>query len=90
MADWVSVIQNGSNKICEVLFESIDIGDIFFSNGVWHRCGVEAHYSGDASYDGYLLYDDIDEGWFPEELDDGVELSDEEIAQILAAAKEKQ
>jgi len=30
---------------------------------------VEAHRSGDATYNGYLLYDEHEAAWFPEDLD---------------------
>ena len=50
-------------------FESIRKGDIFTAFGLIHICGEDAHYSGDASYDGYLLYDTDGEAFFPEDLD---------------------
>jgi len=59
--------------IDEVDFQELQKGDIFFVNGVPYQVGVDAHYSGDASYDGYLLYDTHNNGFFPEDLDRDIE-----------------
>lgn len=66
---YVIAIPKGSHNTCSIPFESLDVGDMFFVNGTPHKVGIKAHISGDASYDGYLLYDDQNAGWFPEELD---------------------
>ena len=50
-------------------FTEIEAGDTVFVNGKPIVVGDDAHYSGDASYDGWLLYDTNGEGWFPEDLD---------------------
>lgn len=64
----VTVIRNGSNRIEEIPFELLCKGDRFFVRGELHTVGEDAHYSGDASYQGYLLFDTDGEAWFPEDL----------------------
>lgn len=67
------------NKICKVIntgesatthkrFFEIECGDTVFIDGIPLIVTVEAHLSGDFSYDGYILYTGND-GWFPEDLD---------------------
>ena len=70
---YVSCIRKGDAAISPVDFESLSEGDVFFVNGQPYVVGVDAHYSGDASYDGWLLYDAQGESWFPEELDTDAE-----------------
>ena len=67
----VSCIPKGCREVQEVPFESLRKGDIFFVNGESFTVNEDAHYSGDASYDGYLLYDSEGNSWFPEDLDVG-------------------
>ena len=43
-------------------------GDIFYVNSQKHTVSVDSHYSGDASYDGYIVYDENDEGWFEDDF----------------------
>lgn len=45
-------------------------GDKFFINNQPHTCSVDAHISGDASYDGYIVYDEDNEGWFEDDFCD--------------------
>ena len=46
-----------------------------------HRTiGVESHRSGDSTFDDWLLYDDKDESWFPEDL----EWNDEDLDELWA------
>lgn len=46
-----------------------------------HRTiGVESHPSGDSTFDDWLLYDDKDESWFPEDL----EWNDEDLEELWA------
>ena len=66
---YVKAIKFGTDKIVECHFYELEVGDTFFAGGRPYTVGVEAHESGDASYDGYLLYDTNDNGWFPEDLD---------------------
>lgn len=66
---YVKYIKKGEKEIDYCRFCNLEEGDTFFSGGYEYVVGVEAHKSGDASYDGYLLYDTEDEGWFPEDLD---------------------
>lgn len=70
--NFVKCARNGAGEVEDVPFESLRKGDIFFVNGLLHVAGSDAHYSGDASYDGYLIYDTNDNGWFPEDLDKDV------------------
>lgn len=68
----ISVIRKDSQIIEEVAFESLCAGDTVFAGGGICVVGEDAHYSGDASYDGYLFYDVDGEGWFPEDLESNV------------------
>ena len=47
----------GSTALTGILFRNLKVGDIFFQNGKPITVGEDAHLSGDASYDGYLVYD---------------------------------
>lgn len=67
---YVKCIKAGSDMVDSCRFYNLEVGDTFFVNGNAYVVGVEAHESGDASYDGYLLYDTDDDGWFPEDLDE--------------------
>ena len=67
--DMVKIIRVGETSPEEVAFEDICDGDTFFVNGVPYVADGDAHYSGDASYDGYLVYSMDGESWFPEDLD---------------------
>lgn len=66
----ICCIRKGETDVTTTAFSSLMAGDTFFSNGKVYTVGTDAHYSGDASYDGYLLYDSNGYSWFPEELDD--------------------
>lgn len=39
-------------------------GDRFVINGKRYTASTDAHISGDASYDGYIIYDEDGESWF--------------------------
>lgn len=39
-------------------------GDTFYVNGEKHTAKGDSHLSGDASYDGYIVYDENDNSWF--------------------------
>ena len=39
-------------------------GELFFVNGASHIASTDAHISGDASYDGYIVYDEAGNSWF--------------------------
>lgn len=43
-------------------------GDTFFVYGKTHTAKGDAHLSGDASYDGYIVYDTDDESFFEEDF----------------------
>lgn len=68
----VSYVAKGDIQVWETDFEKLKEGDIIFTHGVAHMVGTDAHYSGDASYEGYLLYDTDGNSYFPEDLDQDV------------------
>ena len=73
MSQRVSCIRKGAAAITEVDFESIKAGDtVFTRDGFALVVGEDAHRSGDASYDGWLLYDADGDAQFPEDLVAGV------------------
>jgi hypothetical protein len=43
-------------------------GDTFYVNGEKHTAKGDSHLSGDASYDGYIVYDENDESWFEDDF----------------------
>lgn len=45
-------------------------GDTFIVNGEKHTASVDAHLSGDASVDCYIVYDENDESWFDDDFPD--------------------
>ncbi len=47
--------------------EDLNDGDKFFVNGEEHTA-VDAHYSGDASYDGYIIVDEEGEEYYSEDF----------------------
>ena len=53
----------------------LEDGDTFTVNGVTHIADGDSHYSGDATYDGYIVYDTDGNSWFEEDfLDDDAEI----------------
>ena len=48
--------------------KTIKKGQAFFVNGRLHLANSDSHPSGDASYDGYIVYDERDEAWFEEDF----------------------
>lgn len=53
-----------------VTFPELKDGDEIISPNVPHiTCSGDAHISGDASYDGYVVYGTNGEGYFPEDFD---------------------
>lgn len=66
---FVVAIRKGESQMRDVLFTALQVGDIFYVNGIPHTVGSDAHRSGDISYNGCLLYDDLGNSWFPEDLD---------------------
>lgn len=69
----VCVIRWGRKRPSLAPFHSIESGDTFFVKGNAIKALSAAHYSGDASYDGYLLYGSDDESYYPEDLDTDLE-----------------
>ena len=47
---------------------TIKKGQAFFVNKKLHIASSDSHLSGDASYDGYIVYDENNEGWFEEDF----------------------
>ena len=43
-------------------------GDTFIINGETHTVSVDAHPSGDASVNCYIVYDENDESWFDDDF----------------------
>lgn len=71
MSERVSCIRKDTAEIVEVDFKSIKSGDtVFTRDGFAVIVGedADAHQSGDASYDGWLLYDADGDAQFPEDL----------------------
>lgn len=66
---YVKVIRKGTTEETECAFKDLKEGDTFFCKGYSFTVGVDCHESGDASWDGYLLYDTEERDWEPEELD---------------------
>lgn len=64
----ITIIRAGEKNPMRSLFSEIKKGDTFFIKGQPCICEIDAHESGDASYDGYLLYDTDGDSWFPEDL----------------------
>ena len=48
--------------------ENLRKGDTFYVNGEEHVAACDTHYSGDASYDGYIVYDESGESYFSDEF----------------------
>ena len=44
--------------------KSLMVGDVFYVNGEKHTASSDAHLSGDASCEEYIVYDEDGEGWF--------------------------
>ena len=44
-------------------------GDVFYVKGERHVASCDSHQSGDASYDGYIVYDEKGNGWFEEDFE---------------------
>lgn len=59
--------RDGESGYCH--FYELKKGDTFFRGGVPHVVDIDAHFSVDSSYDGYLLYDEDGNDWYPEDLD---------------------
>lgn len=69
-SNYVACIKAGTTERSSCHFYDLKKGDTFFMGGSPCIVGEDAHYSGDASYDGYLLYDENDNGVFPEDPDE--------------------
>lgn len=65
----VKGVKKGTAALTGILFRNLKVGDIFFQNGKPITVGEDAHLSGDASYDGYLVYDRNGDSYFPEDVD---------------------
>lgn len=63
----VNVLRNGEQKT--IPFCDLVAGDVIYGgelDGI--VVGIDAHYSGDASYDGWLLYDENGVDFYPEDF----------------------
>ena len=52
------------NVTTRVQMQGLKKGDEFFVNGKRHVATTDAHVSGDATCDEYVVYDEMGEGWF--------------------------
>ena len=64
----INIVKKGSEILSRAAFKDLKAGDTFFIKGIPHVAKEDAHLSGDASYDGYLVDDRDGESWFPEDL----------------------
>ncbi len=58
---------NPENTTSRAHMEDLLDGDKFFVDGAEHTA-VDSHYSGDASYDGYIAIDENGEEFFSEDF----------------------
>lgn len=65
----VKGVKKGTAALTGILFRDLKTGDTFFQNGKPIMVGEDAHLCGDASYDGYLVYDRNGNSYFPEDAD---------------------
>lgn len=67
MANKIRILRNGIEM--SVTFPELMTGDKIISANMPHiTCSGEAHISGDASYYGYVVYDEAGNGYFPEDF----------------------
>lgn len=62
----IEVIRDG--QTLHVPFCEIKKGDKVFRNEPYFTCGEDAHKSGDASYEGWLVYDENGGDYYPEDF----------------------
>lgn len=74
----VKGVKKGTAALTGLLFRNLKAGDTFFQNGKPITVGEDAHLCGDASYDGYLVYDRNGNSYFPEDADP-FEIQPEEV-----------
>ncbi len=65
----IPYIPKGETEIKYTEFAALREGDTVFQNGEKIRVASNAHFSGDASYDGYLFYDAYTQSVFEDEVD---------------------
>lgn len=65
----IPYIPKGKTEVEYTEFEALRAGDIVFQNGEMIRVASDAHFSGDASYDGYLFYDEYTQSVFENDVD---------------------
>ena len=58
---------NAENTTSRSHMEDLVDGEKFYVNGEEHTA-VDSHYSGDASYDGYIVYDENGMQYFSDEF----------------------
>lgn len=81
------VIRKGEANLTLAPFHSIEEGDTVFCNGYEVHVSEDAHQSGDASYDGYLLFGDDDAAYYPEDLDTDLEMLNRSLSCVGASPK---
>lgn len=64
-----SAIRKGESEAKDIPFCDLKAGDTVFCQGIPIVIEEDAHYSGDATYDGYLAYGTDGESLFPEDVD---------------------
>ena len=69
-----AVIRANGVSLDLVPFNSIKKGDWFTAGGYLRQCGEKPHLSGDATFDGYLLFDTEGNVWFPEDVERDVDI----------------
>lgn len=62
----VTIIRDGKKQ--SVRFCDLEEGDHVVSNGYDFIVGDDAHHSGDATYDGWLVYDTKGTDYYPEDF----------------------
>jgi len=59
-----------TNVTTRTQMRALKEGDVFYVNGVEHHAESDAHPSGDASYEGYIVYGEFSNGFFEEDFPD--------------------
>lgn len=57
-------------------------GNTFYANGKKHTVSVDSHLSGDAAYDGCIVYDENGDSWFESDFPESEKDADVTINRI--------
>lgn len=68
MTETVNIVKKGSEMLSRISFTDLKEGDTFFVAGRPHIAQGDAHFCGDSTYNGYLVYDLEGNSWFPNDL----------------------